>query len=80
MVEKKDARPLGVILDEVPPQGDADPVYTEVILAIREDPVARHLAAQKLQRDREGFGPLDPVLRIAEFLVDLYVRFCSSTV
>ena len=28
-----------------------------------------------LQRGIEGFGPIDPLLRIAEFLVDLYVRF-----
>jgi hypothetical protein len=73
MVEKKDLRPLNRILDDIPPEGDAEPVYREIVLSVRDDPAARYLASRKLERGLEGFGAIEPFLRMAELFIDLYM-------
>lgn len=73
-VKDKDRRPLTTIMDEVPPEG-TDPEYQTMILSIQDDPVARKLATEKLERGIDGFGAIDPMLNVAEFLVDIYLRF-----
>ena len=73
-LQNKDARPLNQIMADIPPEGDAEPVYREVVLAVHDDPVASFLAAQKLERGVEGFGSVDPFLNMAEFLVNLYLK------
>ncbi len=73
-LEEKDSRPLTDIMDELPPEGDAPPVY-QAIVAVRDDDASRFLARQELQRGMEGFGSgVDAICHVAEFLIDLYTR------
>jgi hypothetical protein len=72
-MDKKDGRPLTDIMDEVLPEGDAPPVY-QAIVAVQEDEASRFLARHELERGIEGFGGVDPLLNVVEFLIDLYIR------
>lgn len=74
-VQSKTPHQLLRILDDVPPEGDPDPVLTEVVNVVRDDPLAEQMLQQKLNRGLQGFGELDAYLQLAEILVDLYARF-----
>jgi len=72
----KSHRPLTQIMDEIPPEG-IDPGYREIILSIQDDPLTHQIAKRKLERGLGGFGGADPLLHVAEFLIDLYLFFHS---
>ncbi|MGB2987377.1 MAG: hypothetical protein WBE26_16040 [Phycisphaerae bacterium] len=73
-VRENGDRPLTDILVQPP----RSPVLKAMVLSVRDDPVARYVVKQQLQRGIEGFGSMSAVLDIACFIIDVINKFRSK--